>query len=147
VKAWLRANVFEINVHGLKQDGKLFSSRRIFEHQEVRTNQYLKEWGVSGFTAPSMPCCLDWLHGLDITHSISTFDTDPFEPPPDPVKTIFPFWVQNGRSSKGYVELPYILPQDHLLFVISREKNIDIWKRKLDWVASYARKYFHAAPS
>ena len=28
VKAWLKANGFEINVHGLKHDGKLFKSRR-----------------------------------------------------------------------------------------------------------------------
>ena len=27
------------------------------------------------------------------------------------------------------------MPQDHLLFVILQEKNIDIWKRKLDWIA------------
>jgi hypothetical protein len=35
------------------------------------------------------------------------------------------------------VELPYTLPQDHTLFVILREKNIEIWKRKLDWIAQH----------
>ena len=136
IKAQLRANGFEINVHGLRHDGKLFSSRKIFEQRAVRINQYLKEWGSTGFTSPSMLCRADWLHRLDITYSLSTFDTDPFEPQPDPVGKIFPFWVANGQSSKGYVELPYSLPQDHLLFVILKEKTIDIWKRKLDWVAS-----------
>jgi hypothetical protein len=29
---------------------------------------------------------------------------------------------------------PY-LPQDFTLFVLMREKTIDIWKKKLDWVA------------
>ena len=91
---------------------------------------------MTGFTAPSMLCNADWLHEFDITHSISSFDTDPFEPQPNSVQKIFPFWVQNGSSQKGYVELPYTLPQDHLLFVILREKNIDIWKRKLDWIAA-----------
>jgi GNAT superfamily N-acetyltransferase len=33
------------------------------------------------------------------------------------------------------VELPYTLPQDFLLFVLMQEKNIDIWKKKLDWIA------------
>jgi len=32
------------------------------------------------------------------------------------------------------VELPYSLPQDFSLFVIMRERNIDIWKIKLDWI-------------
>jgi hypothetical protein len=136
VKAQLRANGFEINVHGLRHDGKLFRSRKIFEQRAVRINKYLKEWGARGFTSPSMLCRANWLHRLDITHSLSTFDTDPFEPQPDSVGSIFPFWVGNGQSSKNYVELPYSLPQDHLLFVILKEKTIDIWKRKLDWVAS-----------
>jgi hypothetical protein len=33
------------------------------------------------------------------------------------------------------VELPYTLPQDSTLFMILQEKTIDIWTRKLDWVA------------
>jgi hypothetical protein len=136
IRDQLSDNGFEINVHGLKHDGKLFSSKKIFEQRAVEINKYLKEWGSKGFTSPSMICHADWLHRLDITYSLSTFDTDPFEPQPDSVGSIFPFWVGNGQSSKGYVELPYSLPQDHLIFVILREKTIDIWKRKLDWVAS-----------
>ena len=31
--------------------------------------------------------------------------------------------------------MPYTLPQDHLLFVILKEKDINIWKNKLDWIA------------
>ncbi len=73
---------------------------------------------------------------LDILHSTSTFDTDPFEPQPDGLRTIFPLWVPNSRQpNKGFIELPYTLPQDHLLFVIMRHTNIDIWKKKLSWIA------------
>src|SRR5207248_3990542 len=36
---------------------------------------------------------LDWLQELNIEYDCSTFDTDPFEPQPDGVNTIFPFWV------------------------------------------------------
>jgi hypothetical protein len=45
--------------------------------------------------------------------------------------------VQNGKKPQGYLELPYTLPQDHLLFVILREQSIDTWKKKLDWVAEH----------
>ena len=38
---------------------------------------------------------------------------------------------------KGYVELPYTLPQDFLLFILMQEKNIDIWKKKLDWIVDH----------
>jgi hypothetical protein len=51
--------------------------------------------------------------------------------------TIFPFLVEGKDGSRGYIELPYSLPQDHALFVIMQEKTIDIWKRKLDWIAEH----------
>lgn len=61
---------------------------------------------------------LEWICELDIEYDSSTFDTGPFEPQSDGVGTIFPFWVPVNSSQKGYVELPYALPQDHALFVI-----------------------------
>ena len=127
---------FEIGVHGLKHDGKLFKSKKIFDERAERINHYLKEWGADGFTSPSMHHNLDWMHALKIEYDISTFDTDPFEPQPDAAGTVFPFWVQNNSSENGFVELPYTLPQDFTLFVIMMEKNINIWKDKLDWIVN-----------
>ena len=140
---------FEIGVHGLKHDGKLFSSRKRFREQARCINQYLKDWQSVGFVSPSMHQILDWISELEIKHDCSTFDTDPFEPQPDGAGTIFPFWVPATRNPQlvtrnperttglrsGYIELPYTLPQDFTLFVLMRERNIDIWKRKLDWIA------------
>jgi hypothetical protein len=125
----------EVGIHGLSHDGNLFKSKRAFNQQAVRINQYLKEWGSVGFRAPSMYHHLDWTHWLNIEYDASTFDTDPFEPQPDGMKTIFPFVVNGNSSQRGYVELPYTLPQDFCLFIIMQEKTIDIWKRKLDWIA------------
>jgi hypothetical protein len=126
---------FEINPHGLKHDGKLFLSQCIFKARAIEINAYLKKWHATGFSSPSMHHKLEWMHYLNITHATTTFDSDPFEPQPDGMHTIFPFWVSNPTGAGGYVELPYTLPQDHTLFIIMREKNIDIWKRKLDWIA------------
>ena len=77
---------------------------------------------------------LKWLHDLNVEYDASTFDTDPFEPQSDGVGTIFPFWVRKNAGHTGYVELPYTLPQDFTLFVLMKERNIDIWKQKLDWI-------------
>jgi hypothetical protein len=35
------------------------------------------------------------------------------------------------------VELPYTLSQDSTLFILLRERTIDLWTKKLDWVASH----------
>ncbi len=131
----LKTNGFEYGVHGLKHDGKLFKNKRIFEQRSVKINNYLKEWGCSGFRAPAMHHNLNWINALNIKYDLSTFDTDPFEPQPDGVNTIYPFWSGGNNCSEGYVEMPYTLPQDHTLFIILQEKNNQIWKNKLDWIA------------
>jgi len=131
----LRKTGFEIGVHGLKHDGKLFRSYKIFKERAGRINRYLAAWQTRGFTAPSMHHNLDWMHLLNIDHSTSTFDTDPFEPQPDAAGTIFPFWVQNRRTDRGFVELPYTLPQDFTLFILMGETSNTLWKQKLDWIA------------
>ena len=134
LRAHLTKRGFEVGVHGLNHDGKLFQSRQIFNERSMKINQYLKRWNAIGFRAPAMHHNLEWILDLNIEYDSSTFDIDPFQPQPDGVETIFPFWVNGNSSQKGYVELPYTLPQDFILFVLLKEKNIDIWKRKLDWI-------------
>lgn len=126
---------FDIGVHGLKHDGKLFSSRKVFQERAIRINHYLKEWNSVGFRSPAMHHNLGWVHDLDIKYDASTFDTDPFEPQADGVSTIFPFWVQGDTNGGGYIELPYTLPQDFTLFVLMKEKTISTWRQKVDWIA------------
>jgi hypothetical protein len=143
-------NGFEVGVHDLKHDGRLYRSRREFRQRAARINRYLAEWGAVGFRSAFMLRKLDWLHELGIAYDASTFDTDPFEPQPEGCQTIFPFWVPRptggsinhqrstvNSSSRGYIELPYTLPQDFTLFVLLCEKTIDIWRRKLDWIAEH----------
>lgn len=128
---------FEIGVHGLHHDNNPFRSESIFKRQAVEINRYLKDWCASGFRCPSMYHDLALLHHLNIEYDSSTFDTDPFEPQPDGTGTIFPFWVSNQDPLKGYVELPYTLPQDFLLFILMQDNTIDIWKKKLDWIIDH----------
>jgi len=133
----LNQNGFETGVHGLIHDGKLFSSKRIFQARAPLINNYLNEWNAVGFSSPSMHRNWDWMNLLKIEYAISTFDTDPFEPQPDGASTIFPIIVKKNLSQKGYIELPYTLPQDFTLFILMKENNIDIWKHKLDWIAKH----------
>ena len=135
---WLVENGFEIGVHDLNHDGHLYQSREGFTEKAKCINKYLNQWGAVGFRSGFMLHQLDWLHDLNVLYDASTFDTDPFEPQPEGSHTIFPFVVNPpaGEHRPGYVELSYTLPQDSTLYLLMREKNAGIWKRKLDWIVS-----------
>lgn len=137
LRAWLIAQGFEVGVHDLEHDGRLYASQSAFTAKAARINGYLRDWQATGFRSGFMLRNLDWLHHLGIRYDSSTFDTDPFEPQPDAIGTIFPFLVPapEGASRRtGYVELPYTLPQDSTLFLLLREASPQIWLSKLDWI-------------
>jgi glycosyltransferase involved in cell wall biosynthesis len=139
-RSWLVSNGFEVGVHDLVHDGRLYFSRNLFHKNAKGINSYLGDWNAEGFRAGFMLRELDWIHELDIAYDASTFDTDPFEPQPDAAGTIFPFWVPAPNDlplRPGYIELPYSLPQDSTLFLLFREPSPEIWCRKLDWVAEH----------
>jgi hypothetical protein len=143
----IKAEGFEVGVHDLHHNGKLYRNKKKFDAAVPRINKYLREWNAVGFRSGFMHRNLDWLHALDIEYDMSTFDTDPFEPQPDGANTIFPFWVPDRHhdglsnticrknSSCGYAELPYTLPQDSTLFIILGEPNIATWMEKVEWIA------------
>lgn len=151
LRAWLTDNGFEVGVHDLHHDGKLYKSREQFRSRAERINRHIKDWGAVGYRSGFMLHNYDWHHDLQIRYDATAFDTDPFEPQPDGVGTIFPFFVpkeetladgptvrqSDGRSAPraGYVELPYTLPQDSTLFFLLQETTDQIWRQKLGWVA------------
>ena len=132
----IRSNDFEVGVHGLLHDGKLYRTKRGFAARAAEIRRRTRDWNAVGFRSPLMQHKLSWIHALGYEYDSSTFDTDPFEPQPDGARTIFPFWVP-VPGQDGYVELPYTLVQDFSLFTILQQKDISIWTRKLDWIAEH----------
>lgn len=148
---WLKENGFEVGIHDLRHDGGLFRSEAEFMERARSINRYAREWGAAGFRAGFMLHQLEWLHALEVEYDSSTFDVDPFEPQPDGVETIFPFWLAapdpnadsprggelpRDRATRGYVEMPYTLVQDYNLFLVLQEPGPAIWQRKLSWIAA-----------
>ncbi len=125
----LRARGFEIGVHGYNHDGRLFTSRAVFDRRLPAIQAALESFGAVGFRAPMVHRNLAWLQSLDIEYDASCFDADPFQAMPGGVGGVWPFIA--GR----FVELPYTLPQDHTLFIALGERDGRIWHRKLRYLA------------
>jgi hypothetical protein len=127
----LRSRGFEIGVHGLKHDGKLFSSKKVFDRRAIKINRYLKEYGAVGFRAPLTHRNPEWMQALEIEYDLSFFDTDPFEPMPGGTMSIWPFFLGH------FVELPYTLVQDYSLTAVLGETSPHIWLKKVDYIEKH----------
>ena len=127
----LRERGFEISIHGLKHDGKEFSSYREFSSRVHKMNHYLAEFDAAGFAAPLTIRQPEWMQMLDIEYDRSFFDTDPYEAIAGGVMTIWPYTI--GR----FVELPYTLAQDYTLTTIRGETTPSLWLCKADFIQQY----------
>ena len=124
----LRQRGFEIGIHGLKHDGKLFSSRKEFERRAARINQYLREFDAVGFRAPLTHRHPEWMQSLDIEYDLSFFDADPFEPIPGGTMNVYPFFIGH------FVELPYTLVQDYTLTAVLNQHTPNLWLDKVEFL-------------
>jgi hypothetical protein len=127
----LKDRGFEIGIHGLKHNGKLFSSERNFMKQANSINNYLKEFNSRGFRSPLMHRQPEWLQALEIDYDLSFFDTDPYEPLPGGTMSIWPFFLGH------FIELPYTLVQDSTLMYVLNQNSPRIWLEKLNFIAKY----------
>ena len=124
----LRRRGFEVGLHGLKHDGRLFQSHGDFLRQAERINHYVKELGTTGFRAPCTHRHPEWMQALDIEYDLSFFDTDPHEPIGGGTMSLWPFQI--GR----FTELPYTLTQDYTLTAGLGETTPRLWLDKVDFI-------------
>lgn len=127
----LRNDGFEIGMHGLKHDGKLFQSRSVFTERLTAIHAYARQWGAEGFRSPSTLRNADWMTAMAFAYDSSFPDTDPYEPQTGGCCSIWPYFLGS------MVELPLSLPQDHALFEILQHRDIRVWKEKLEWIARH----------
>jgi len=130
----LRQRGFEIGIHGLKHDGQLFDSYNHFSGEAKKINHYLREltdFRPTGFRSPLTLRNPAWMQNLEMDYDLSFFDTDPYEPMPGGVMSIWPFTIGH------FIELPYTLTQDFVLFNLLGETSPRIWLEKIDFLEKY----------
>jgi peptidoglycan/xylan/chitin deacetylase (PgdA/CDA1 family) len=118
----------EVGLHGITHDGKLFQSRARFEADLPKIHACLAKWPAVGFRSPATHRRADWMHELGCLYDSSFPDTDPFEPQSGGCCSILPF------QFRELVELPITLVQDHTLLEILRQRTIELWVRKSEWI-------------
>ncbi len=124
----LRADGFEIGLHGLRHDGRDLESRTTFERRLPAMQAYAQRWGAVGFRSPATHRDWELMPLLGVEYDSSSPDTDPFEPKSGGCCTWWPFF------NRDLVELPITLTQDHTVFVILQRRDDALWREKADFL-------------
>jgi glycosyltransferase involved in cell wall biosynthesis len=121
----IRRRGFEINVHDLNHDGRLFADREQFLLRARRINQYAKTFGATGFRSAVMYRNVDWFEALDFSYDMSIPNVAHLDPQKGGCCTVFPFAV--GEM----IELPLTTIQDYSLFHILNDYSTRLWKEQI----------------
>ena len=119
---------FEVAVHDLNHDGRLFKSREYFEERVAKINSYGQKWGADGFRAAVLYRRQEWFADLDFSYDMSVPNVAHLDPQRGGCCTVMPYFVGN------LLELPVTATQDYTLFHILQDYTIDLWKTQIELI-------------
>jgi len=124
----LRRRGFEVNVHDLDHDGRLFQSRSQFTRRVARINDYAAAFGSRGFRAGVMYRNQEWFDDLDVSYDMSVPNVAHLEPQRGGCCTVFPYFV--GKI----LELPLTTTQDYSLFHVLGDYSTTLWQAQTELI-------------
>jgi hypothetical protein len=122
----IRSRGFEINVHDLNHDGRLFSSREEFVRRAQQINRYVRDFGARGFRSGALYRHPDWFEALEISYDMSIPNAGHLEIQRGGCCTVMPYFIGD------IVELPLTTTQDYSLFHILQDFSNDVWKNQME---------------
>lgn len=119
----MRERGFEINIHDLNHDGRLFSDREEFLRRAHKINEYGKDYGALGFRSGGLYRNLDWYEPLEFVYDMSVSNLAHLEAQAGGACTVMPYFVGT------LLELPLTTTQDYSLFHILGQYSLSLWKQ------------------
>jgi hypothetical protein len=123
---------FEVNVHDLKHDGRLYAERGEFLRRAKQINHYVREFGAEGFRSGILYRNADWFGAFEFSYDMSIPNVAHLDPQRGGCCSVMPFFI--GKI----IELPVTCTQDYTLFNILEDYSIELWKKQ---VASILANY------
>jgi hypothetical protein len=119
---------FEINVHDLNHDGKLFQNYEEFSRRATSINRHRKAFGALGFRSAVLYRNIDWFDLLDFEYDMSVPNVAHLDPQHGGCCTTFPYFI--GKM----LEIPVTMTQDYSLFNILQNYSLDLWKKQMSLI-------------
>ncbi len=117
---------FEVNVHDLKHDGRLYAEHAEFLRRAERINQFVRDFGAQGFRSGILYRNADWFEAFEFSYDMSLPNVAHLDPQRGGCCTVMPFFI--GKI----IELPVTCTQDYTLFQILRDYSLDLWIKQVD---------------
>jgi hypothetical protein len=119
---------FEVAVHDLNHDGRLYRNRQYFTERVAKINSYGRQWKVNGFRAAVLYRRQEWFSDLEFSYDMSVPNVAHLDPQRGGCCTVMPYFVGN------LLELPVTTTQDYTLFHILQDYKTDLWKTQIELI-------------
>lgn len=137
----MRSRGFEVNVHDLNHDGRLFANEAKFSERARRINEYGRAFGAHGFRSGALYRNLAWYGALKFSYDMSVPNSAHLEPQRGGCCTVMPYFVGD------ILEIPLTTTQDYSLFYILNDYSTAPWRRQLDAIlGSHGMATFNIHP-
>jgi len=124
----IKGRGFEVNVHDLNHDGRLFRDRELFLRRAEGINRHAKRFGSLGFRSGSLYRNAEWYHALDVSYDMSIPNVAHLDPQRGGCCTVLPFFIGE------ILELPLTTTQDYSLFHILKDYSIRLWEEQISLI-------------
>jgi len=117
----VRTRGFEVNLHDLNHDGRLFSDRDDFRRRAQRINEHARQLGARGFRSGQLYRQPSWYDALQVSYDMSIPNAAHLEVQRGGCCTVMPYFIGD------IVELPLTTTQDYSLFHVLRDFSDELW--------------------
>jgi hypothetical protein len=124
----IRQRNFEVNIHDLNHDGKLFGGRAQFDLRVKQINDYGREFEAIGFRSAILYRDQSWFDQLEFQYDMSVPNVAHLDPQRGGCCTLMPYFVGN------ILELPVTTIQDHSLFNVLGDYSTQLWEQQTEYI-------------
>jgi hypothetical protein len=124
----MRSRGFEVAIHDLNHDGRLFDRKEEFLRRVKLINQYGREYGARGFRAAVLYRNPEWYDALEFSFDMSIPNVAHLDPQHGGCCTVMPFFIGD------VLELPVTTTQDYTLLHILNQRSIYLWKSQIELI-------------
>jgi hypothetical protein len=127
----IKSRGFEVNIHDLKHDGRLYADHAEFLRRAKCINNYAREYEAEGFRSGILYRNADWYDAFDFSYDMSIPNVAHLDPQLGGCCTVMPYFIGD------IVELPVTCTQDYTLFHILGNYSTELWKEQIALVRDH----------